>query len=303
MAFGISKQGRAVTAEAVDLAEKVVNAGSAALMDPSGVGLAAAGTAALVKMACQLWPERDLEAKLAALRREVAKQFDSHLLRDQLACETALGLLERVTPRDVYVAREDVDTWVDTLLSSAAVTPAQRPTVHRILHAFWAGYHAVPEVGQAIETLFRQDMRQQMHALREQFAQPSADIANALRILTTWVQRDILYDPRNEVRRRRRGVEVSARHWLEARHEVVPFFGREAELATCADWLASDEAFDVMIVEGPGGIGKTRLLLEVLEQARHSGWVGGFLRSPGATCPISNLLCTRWRREANPCSW
>lgn len=63
---------------------------------------------------------------------------------------------------------------------------------------------------------------------------------------------------------------------LVARHGVVPFAGREAELATLDDWADDPEPTRVRLIHGPGGAGKTRLLVEWIRR-RAERELAGFL--------------------------
>jgi tetratricopeptide (TPR) repeat protein/nucleoside phosphorylase len=67
--------------------------------------------------------------------------------------------------------------------------------------------------------------------------------------------------------------------YLVARHQVVPFAGRADELAILDTWAGSDDAVRVLLVHGPAGMGKTRLLTEWLARhaARHPGDAIGFM--------------------------
>jgi nucleoside phosphorylase len=67
---------------------------------------------------------------------------------------------------------------------------------------------------------------------------------------------------------------------LNARYEIVPFLDalRSRELALLASWCDDPSpAPSVRVFTGPGGAGKTRLLLEWCRRLRLRGWVAGFL--------------------------
>jgi hypothetical protein len=70
---------------------------------------------------------------------------------------------------------------------------------------------------------------------------------------------------------------------LPAEYGVVPFVGRQNELADLDTWLTSAEASGARLVTGPGGQGKTRLAAEVVDRARTTGWAAGFV--PGRSTP------------------
>jgi hypothetical protein len=59
---------------------------------------------------------------------------------------------------------------------------------------------------------------------------------------------------------------------LDPRREVVRFTGREVELAALTAWCDSDAGGRLRLVTGPGGVGKTRLAVELAERMRRRGW-------------------------------
>ncbi len=66
---------------------------------------------------------------------------------------------------------------------------------------------------------------------------------------------------------------------LTARYEVVPFeeAGRRLEIQQLTVWCQSTDLASVLLLHGPGGAGKTRLLIEWSRRLRHQGWHAGFL--------------------------
>lgn len=60
---------------------------------------------------------------------------------------------------------------------------------------------------------------------------------------------------------------------LDARSQIVPFSGREEELAALADWRDTDTAaLSALLLHGPGGEGKTRLAGRFAELSAAAGW-------------------------------
>ena len=59
---------------------------------------------------------------------------------------------------------------------------------------------------------------------------------------------------------------------LEAERSVVPFLGRGRELAELRAWSRSREPLAVRLLCGLGGVGKTRLALELGRRLRRTGW-------------------------------
>jgi tetratricopeptide (TPR) repeat protein len=59
---------------------------------------------------------------------------------------------------------------------------------------------------------------------------------------------------------------------LDPRREVVRFLGRETELTALIDWCEDDQAGRLRLITGPGGVGKTRLSVELADRMRQLGW-------------------------------
>ncbi len=83
---------------------------------------------------------------------------------------------------------------------------------------------------------------------------------------------------------------------LRAEFEIVPFYGREDNLTDLRDWAGSELAIGVRLYTGAGGMGKTRLMIELCGQLSGDGWRAGFLnRSVGDTgwlLPVDALFET-----------
>ena len=70
---------------------------------------------------------------------------------------------------------------------------------------------------------------------------------------------------------------------LRAGYEAVPFMGRQPELADLSAWRDQGGQCSVMLVHGPGGQGKTRLLAAFAEASVTAGWA--VMRARPATAP------------------
>ena len=67
---------------------------------------------------------------------------------------------------------------------------------------------------------------------------------------------------------------------LQARYTVAPFHGRAETLAELRTWCSEGDTVRTRLVYADGGMGKTRLAIELCERLRRDGWVAGFLRDP-----------------------
>lgn len=76
------------------------------------------------------------------------------------------------------------------------------------------------------------------------------------------------------------GTSASWSWMLEPELELVPFIGREPELATLTAWCARSDALRLRVITGAGGSGKTRLALELCRRAPGLG-VGSVWVRPG----------------------
>lgn len=64
---------------------------------------------------------------------------------------------------------------------------------------------------------------------------------------------------------------------LQAEYQVVPFHGRDRELIDLYEWCSDGEPVAVRLYTGAGGMGKTRLALEIARHLRDERWQAGFL--------------------------
>jgi tetratricopeptide (TPR) repeat protein len=60
---------------------------------------------------------------------------------------------------------------------------------------------------------------------------------------------------------------------LDPQRAVVGFVGREDELTGLTAWCEDDSAARLRLVTGPGGVGKTRLAVELSTRMRQLGWI------------------------------
>jgi len=62
---------------------------------------------------------------------------------------------------------------------------------------------------------------------------------------------------------------------LRPEYAVVPFSGRQAEVADLTRWSTDDSTLAARLITGPAGQGKTRLALRLCELMRAQGWLAG----------------------------
>jgi tetratricopeptide (TPR) repeat protein len=93
-------------------------------------------------------------------------------------------------------------------------------------------------------------------------------------------QRRRLIDPKQS-RLARDPHDISPTNLLQAKYAIVPYVdvtGIKADLlAWCRDGARTTAG---RLVHGPGGLGKTRLMIEVAAALREGGWMAGFLDRP-----------------------
>ena len=233
---------------------------------------------AAVEAACRFIPGRSREEEL----QRIAKAVKQNLPKGQIAqeaYETAVAILQKhfLGTRDLYAFGENPVALADELIrrSGRRLTATVGGFTRQCLQAVIAGFQACPAEVQDLERLFRTDVRVRLEQLQRD---ATADRA-MLDHLARWARTDVLHDPRATFRRQR--ARFDDRHparLLDARAARVPFFGRERELADFEAWLEDEADFAVWTIAGPGGIGKTRLMLEALDRAGAQSWRAGFLR-------------------------
>ena len=81
---------------------------------------------------------------------------------------------------------------------------------------------------------------------------------------------------------------------LRSYTEAIPFVGRKRERERLNSWLDSPAPVSVRVLAGPGGRGKTRLVLETCRTRAAAGWRAGF---------VTGLEMNRFRTQSNLASW
>lgn len=87
---------------------------------------------------------------------------------------------------------------------------------------------------------------------------------------------------------------------LRAEHQVVPFHGRDRELGDLYEWAVADPPAAVRLYTGAGGMGKTRLALEIARHLRDERWQTGFLLDEEASAGRERNLLESLTRTGKP---
>ena len=83
-------------------------------------------------------------------------------------------------------------------------------------------------------------------------------------------QRQLARDPR----------EIAPTELLQAKFEVVGYLDATGIRAQLIEWCSELRPTAGRLIHGPGGLGKTRLMIEVAAQLRQQAWTAGFLDPP-----------------------
>lgn len=82
---------------------------------------------------------------------------------------------------------------------------------------------------------------------------------------------------------------------LQAEYGIVPFHSREREMDDLRAWCRDEWPVRVRLYTGAGGMGKTRLALQVAREVREESWRAGFLRPEALASPAD-----AWKAVARP---
>jgi hypothetical protein len=100
-----------------------------------------------------------------------------------------------------------------------------------------------------------------------------------------------LIDPRQS-RLARDPSDILPTDLLQASYAVVPYTDVTGAKADLLAWCRDDARTTAgRLVHGPGGLGKTRLLIEVAAELQEAGWMAGFLDPPYT----DNVASERWQ--------
>jgi tetratricopeptide (TPR) repeat protein len=72
-------------------------------------------------------------------------------------------------------------------------------------------------------------------------------------------------------------------------YEAAPFRGRADQLVGLVAWCAADKISGLVLIHGPGGMGKSRLAAKLCRTQAEKGWLVGFLKSDLASKTIPEV--------------
>ncbi|MEQ1687226.1 MAG: AAA family ATPase [Sphingopyxis sp.] len=85
---------------------------------------------------------------------------------------------------------------------------------------------------------------------------------------------------------------------------LTPFVGRKVQRKQALNWLSDKDASHVLLVSGPAGIGKSRLIGQIGEEARAEGWqvLCGYCEAYLGTVALQpfNQICAALPRPTDP---
>jgi len=233
----------------------------------------------------RLLPSDDLQKRV----RKLTKRLADSLPEDQTASErevvTAGALLRyyaHIAP-DLASLGNDASRVTDAILRRGAALLAD--------HDDDAGRHRIRVMVECYVAALRDDpdvvteVNKALHRLtHEAVARIAGDLerqGDALATLAASVGRrlafPILSHPAVDPARVGDDADLGPAQLLNAIYEVVPFRGRTRELQVLRDFLQAEGDTAALVIEGEGGLGKTRLAMEFVRLAQRDGWRAGFL--------------------------
>ncbi len=114
------------------------------------------------------------------------------------------------------------------------------------------------------------------------FAHPRATVDGPEERMPLWRREEPLLEVPRHVWRPDRSPPGAL---LRADYGVVPFHSREREIDELFEWCEGERPVSVRLYTGPGGMGKTRLSLELCQRLREQGWRTGLVKSAADATP------------------
>ncbi len=230
----------------------------------------------LARLECEFWHE--IFAQLGGERISVAERANVFVaIRDCLDGRTCT--LESSLPK----AGQNVLSWVKKIREEAYRTLAgNQPDYHMadymtalyLTHLRCLAFESVQEseMKQRIATLGAALALEYLLALRKG-GNPLIPVASVTSPILTYNE-DEIYIPQREWN----ANSCPPGALLQANYVIVPFHGREKALDDLTVWAQSVSPISVRLYTGRGGIGKTRLAIEICKRLSTMGYCAGFLR-------------------------
>ena len=244
-------------------------------------------------------PDADLKTRTKALVKRMKALLPEAVEVSEAEVETAKALVRNETylrPIDDLAACGDNATCAADLtlgradrLPSPSESPLrhfsdrERAGVRTLLVAFLSALRDDPTIVREVRARLQNLAIEEVRALAktvEGYAETVEGYAETVAsIVRHRAGRAILSDPALVFERYVSPDQIQPSDLLDARFEVVPFFGREAELAAIRAFRDQDDDIAAAVIEGEGGLGKTRLAMEAVRRAEADGWTqSGFLK-------------------------
>ncbi|MCP4547914.1 MAG: hypothetical protein GY835_15735 [bacterium] len=235
----------------------------------------------------KLWPEGSFESECAALIANMADTVpDVDTKGAAFGAAAMLAGSYIASPKlavDLADAAEDPALLTDRLIEQRPNTvfgleERQLGQTRSLLKTFFAAYAKQPAVKGELSKLNRQFVRTRFDELQSQGLELAAGQRQLRDVLKGYLAVDLFSETQADIYKVASSPkELSRSSLLRAEYALVPLFGRSAELATLRDWWLDDADFNTYSIAGPGGLGKTRLMMTAVELAQRDGLSAGFL--------------------------
>lgn len=279
------------------LAGAIVKAVIATLTGGPIAGGATAGREAVDLLVGWLGRERTptIQSAMADVRRGLEQLGQSERVgQDQLTQGLARAeslILTRGPSAAEIVARDlNAEGVIATMLSrsEAELRDLDEPAQQMCRRAISAVYHITLSDPQALPELQRAFQQAALTRLTELRGAPLETLRALRGALATAAVMDH--------RRQWHADLYPPSALLRAEFEIVPFHGRENDIADLGAWAATERLLGVRVYTGAGGMGKTRLMIELCGRLGRDGWRAGFLNrwagSTGWLSPVNALVET-----------
>ncbi len=200
-----------------------------------------------------VWYDRELRSGV---------RYPTEIRRQLIAAKAAVVLWSRPSLHSEWVYAEAVEAarvGTAVFVTADDVAPSQLPL------PFNAGFHVVRlEDREAILAGVRNRINGQLEPAKDQALDP--------RWAGIWLLDPLQRPFRSE------DAKTSPASLLLARHALVPFLELGGELTAFLDWATgSRRRVSARVLAGAGGLGKTRLMIEVCARLADEGWLTGFV--------------------------